>query len=71
VELVLKVSVAASNDPSCPLASRGAVTLFASYYEQHRDSLRLQFAATCTTYTDTFTGSRLSALIADNGHQVN
>lgn len=71
VQLALKVSVTTSDDPSCPVGSHGGVTLFASYYEQHRDSLQLRFAGTCATYADTFTGSQLSALIADNGHQVN
>ena len=71
VQLALQVSVTTSDDPSCPVGSHGGVVLFASYYEQHRDSLQLRFAGTCAAYADTFTGSQLSALIADNGHQVN
>jgi hypothetical protein len=71
VQLALHMNVAASDDPSCPVGSTGSVTLFASYYEQHRDSLQLRFGSRCATYADTFAGPRLSALIADNGHQVN
>jgi len=71
VRLTLHVSVAASDDQSCPAGSHGSVTLFASYYELHRDSLQLRFGAACAAYADTFSGSQLSALIAENGHQVN
>ena len=60
-----------SDDLSCPVASHGSVTLFASYYEEHRDSLKLRFADNCATYADTFAGQMLSALIAEDGHQVN
>ena len=71
VELLLNVTVAASDSPSCTLGTRGAVTLFASYYQGHHDSLRFRFASGCRTLAATYTGSRLIALIARNGHQVN
>jgi len=71
VQLALHMSVVMSDDLSCPVASHGSVTLFASYYEEHRDSLKLRFADNCATYADTFAGQMLSALIAEDGHQVN
>jgi len=71
VELGLSVSVAASNDPACPTRTHGAVTIFASYHEVHDDSVQLHFGGACSAYNATFLGSSLSALIADNGRQVN
>ena len=71
VELVLNVSVAASDSPSCTVGTRGTATLFASYYQGHHDSLRFRFASGCHALEATYTGSRLVALIARNGHQVN
>jgi len=71
VELGLSVSVAASNDPACPTHTRGAATIFASYDEVHRDEVQLHFDEGCTAYSATFLGPHLSALVADNGRQVN
>jgi len=71
VELGLSLSVAASNDPACPTHSHGALTIFASYHEVHRDEVQLHFNGSCAAYSATFLGSHLSALIADNGGQVN
>jgi hypothetical protein len=47
------------------------VTLFASYYQEHRDSLQLHLGGGCSTYDYTYTGSQLHVLIADDGRQVN
>lgn len=71
VQLTLPVSVSASDDPACPAGVRGSVTLFASYHEVHRDSVRLRFAAACAAHDHVYTGARLHVLIARNGHQVN
>jgi hypothetical protein len=71
VALTLKVSVAASDDASCPLGTRGTVTLFASYYSVHRDSLRLRFAAPCAAHDHLFEGRSLHVLITRKGAQVN
>jgi hypothetical protein len=71
VELALRASVAASDDLKCPTGAHGSVTIFASYYEQHHDSVQLRFAGACTSYNATFAGSQLVALIAENGRQVN
>ena len=71
VGLVLNVTVSASDDQSCPAQTRGTVTLFASYYQGHHDSLQLHLAGACSAYDYTYTGSQLHVLIAENGRQVN
>ncbi len=71
VGLALDVSVAASDDPTCSLGTRGMVSIFASYYEGHHDSVQLHFGGGCAAYDATFLGSQLYAVIANNGHQVN
>lgn len=69
--LVLNGSVTASDDPTCLVGARGTVTLFASYYEGHHDSLQLHFANSCMADNATFGGPQLYVVIANNGHQVN
>jgi hypothetical protein len=71
VELALKVKVAASDDPSCPSGGAGTVTLFASYFSVHRDTLRLRFAGTCSAHNHLFGGPGLHVLITRKGAQVN
>jgi hypothetical protein len=71
VGLVLHVTVSASDDQTCAAGTRGTVTLFASYYQQHRDSVQLRFSGGCDAYDYTYTGSQLHVLIADDGRQVN
>jgi hypothetical protein len=71
VELTLKVRVAAGDDPACPVGVAGTVTLFASYFSVHRDSLRMRFATACSTHDHLFTGSSLHVLITRKGAQVN
>jgi hypothetical protein len=70
VRLVLPVRVSASDDSACPSKTRGTITLFASYYAIHRDSLQLHFAAGCTRHNLTYHGSQLHVLIARHGGQV-
>jgi hypothetical protein len=71
VGLVLKVTVSASDDQTCPSGTRGTVTLFASYFQEHHDSVQLHFTGGCSAYDYTYTGSGLHVLIADDGRQVN
>jgi hypothetical protein len=71
VRLVLPVRVSASDDSACAAGTGGTVTLFASYYAIHRDSLKLHFAAGCAGHNFTYRGSRLHVLIARHGAQVN
>jgi hypothetical protein len=44
-QLVLPVRVTASDLPSCPLRTRGKLTLFSSYNATQRDSVRLDLPA--------------------------
>jgi hypothetical protein len=69
--LALNVKVAASDDQSCSVGERGTITLFASYYEQHDDSVALALRGDCSSYRYIYTGSQVHVLIADNGRQVN
>lgn len=71
VALELKGTVSASNDPACATGAHGTVTLFASYYSAHRDSLQLRFTGGCADHNHTFTGSQLHVLLTRNGAQVN
>ncbi len=71
VVLALRASVAASDDPACLQGTRGTVSVFASYYEGHHDSVQLHFGGGCAGYDATFLGTQLYAVIAENGHQVN
>ncbi len=70
--LVLAARVAQSDDHSCPVGSRAAVTFFASYYEGHHDSVRFSFSGgACGAYDATYLGPLLHVVIARNGLQVN
>jgi hypothetical protein len=70
VGLVLPVTVSSSDDPACPRGTGGQVTLFASYYGVHRDSIALSFASACGDHDHAFTGAQVHILIASDGHQV-
>jgi hypothetical protein len=71
VGLALPVTVAAGDDTACPRHSHGTVTLFASYYSVHRDSIGLRFKGACADHDHTFTGTTVHVEISRNGAQVN
>jgi hypothetical protein len=71
VALELKGTVSASNDPACVSGTHGTVTLFASYYSVHRDSVQLRFTGGCADHDHTFIGSQLRVLLTRGGAQVN
>lgn len=71
VELALKVKVAASDDSACPVGTNGTVTLFASYYAVHKDSLELSFRGGCADHDHRYAGGALHVLITRKGAQVN
>lgn len=71
VALALKATVSAGNDPECATGTHGTVTLFASYYSVHHDSLQLRFTGGCSDHDHTYTGSQLHVLLTRNGAQVN
>ncbi|HEY2632882.1 MAG TPA: hypothetical protein VGI26_10960 [Solirubrobacteraceae bacterium] len=71
VELALKVKVSASDDSACAAGTSGTVTLFASYYSTHKDSLALSFGSGCSDHDHRYGGSSLHVLITRKGAQVN
>jgi hypothetical protein len=71
VGLVLRVRIKASDDRACAAGTLGTVTLFASYYAIHRDSVSLHFAAACSGHDHRYTGSQVHVLITRHGAQVN
>jgi hypothetical protein len=71
VGLILSATVSASDYAACAVGTRATVTIFASYYEGHRDRVQLRFGGGCASENATFLGRKLLALIARNGHQVN
>ena len=70
VGIVLPLTVSATDDKACPKGTRGSVTLFASYFGLHRDSIVVHFAPACASHNRTFTGSIVHVEIARNGHEV-
>jgi hypothetical protein len=71
VALELKDTVSASSDPECTVGTHGTVTLFASYYSVHSDSLQLHFTGGCSNHDHSFTGPQLHVLLTRGGAQVN
>lgn len=71
VGIALPVTVTATDDSACPTGSRGTVTLFASYYSTHKDSIALHFTGACAAHDHTFTGTLVKVEIQRNGAQVN
>ena len=71
VGIVLPVSVSASDDARCPRGTPGSLTLFASYYSVHRDSIVMHFAPACASHDHSFGGTIVHVEIARDGHQVN
>ncbi len=71
VGLQIGVRVRASDDPACAVGTRGTVTLFASYYSVHRDTLVLHFGSACAGHDHRFAGPNLHVEIDRGGKQVN
>jgi hypothetical protein len=59
--VTLGVAVTASDDPACRVGTAGTVSIFASYYESHHDTVRFSFAAGCGGYDATYGGSGVTA----------
>ena len=68
---MIPVRVAATDDASCTQGARRSVTLFASYYSIHRDSIATRFGAACGDHDLTFQGTIVKVEISRNGAQVN
>ena len=71
VRLVLPVKVRASDDKACATGATGTITLFASYYSVHRDTMQTHFNSRCTGHNQSYNGSALHVYIARHGAQVN
>jgi hypothetical protein len=71
VRIVLPVKVRASDDMTCTTGTTGTITLFASYYSVHRDTMRIQFGARCAGHNLTYSSPGLHVYIARHGAQVN
>lgn len=71
VALSFPVTVSKSGDSAvCPVGATGTVSLFASYYSVHKDTVTMQFAGTCAAWNETFTGSILHVEISHNGAEI-
>jgi len=71
VRIVLPVAVRASDDALCAVGTTGTITMFASYYSIHRDTMQIRFKAGCAKHSFSYSGSKLHVYIAHNGAQVN
>jgi hypothetical protein len=71
VRLVLPVKVRASDSKRCAKGAIGTITLFASYYSTHRDTIQIHFGSNCTGHNLSYSGSTLRVYIARHGAQVN
>jgi hypothetical protein len=71
VRLVVPVNVRASDDKACANGATGTITLFASYFSVHRDTMQIHFNARCTGHNRSYGGSALHVYIARHGAQVN
>jgi len=71
VQLVLPIKVRASDDKDCAKGATGTVTLFASYYSVHRDTIQIHFDSRCGGHDRSYGGAALHVYIARSGAQVN
>ena len=71
VGIVIGVRVRASDDARCAVGTRGTITLFATYYSTHVDTIAMHFAAACADHDHRFSGPIVHVEIDRGGHQVN
>lgn len=71
VRIVLPVKVRTTDDRLCAKGATGTITLFASYYSVHRDTMRIHFGSRCTGHSLSYGGSALHVYVARRGAQVN
>ena len=71
VGIVIGVRVRASDDSRCAIGTRGTITLFATYYSTHVDTIAMHFAAGCADHDHAFSGTIVHVEIDRGGHQVN
>jgi hypothetical protein len=61
----------ASDDAACSKGSKGTITLFASYYSVHYDTMKLHFGPGCKGHNLSYASPHLVVLITRHGAQVN
>jgi hypothetical protein len=71
VGIVIGVRVRASDDARCAVGTKGTITLFASYYSTHVDTIAMHFGAACADHDHRFSGTIVHVEIDRGGHQVN
>ena len=71
VRIVLGVKVRASDDVACAKGATGTITLFASYYSVHRDTMQIRLGSRCHGHDLSYSGTALHVYIARHGAQVN
>jgi hypothetical protein len=71
VRMVLPVKVRASDAKHCAKGATGTITLFASYYSVHRDTMQVHFSSRCTGHNLSYGAPALHVYIARRGAQVN
>ncbi len=71
VAIVIGLRVRSSDDPGCPVGTRGTISLFASYYSTHVDTIVMRFATACADHDHRFSGQIVHVEIDRGGHQVN
>jgi hypothetical protein len=71
VRIVVPVKVRVSDDMTCATGATGVITLFASYYSIHRDTMHIHFGAPCAGHNLSYGGPALHVYIARDGAQVN
>jgi hypothetical protein len=71
VRLVVPVKVRATDDKACAKRATGTITLFASYYSVHRDTVQIHLNSRCTAHNRSYSGSSVHVYIARDGAQVN
>ncbi len=62
----IHVSVHTSTDPGCTVGTTGRATIFASYNNVHRDSVRFTFAGSCRDQQRRWTGTSVVTNVPPN-----
>jgi hypothetical protein len=55
-----------TTDPTCPVGTRGKLTVFASYNNVHKDSLQLSFLSACRGHQHRYTGPTVVTNVPPN-----
>ena len=64
--MIVRVRVHSSTDPACGVGTDGRMTVFASYNNVHRDSVRFTFAGSCSDQGRHWTGPSVVTNVPPN-----